>query len=700
MLKQDKNELSSISNEYNININVNGTVNGNVAGINNGIIANTTSDCTKENTTYTIRPRIKDSNRESHKLINKALEAQRDGNINVIISILRQAIDSELSESVPDLNTVAFSKYLLVHYLLADSHNDENILLIIDDILQTKDIEKDVPFYCDVLLKKAHTLFLNGQVKKARAVINIVDKLSGNEYKEESTYLQIVGQLTLLEGNTDDAVYLLSKGRDNALSKYVIAISEEDKFSNYQHYFAFLTCLGEAYRLLHRPDLSFGLWKNAVEIADEIGWVQEKVRPLLGLIECFIQYEDFNNADIKLDDLYSIIVDNDNPALLKQYYHYKATIQLQKGGSWREAINCFRSIFKISLNPDERVGILRTIADIQANHGDTKAALQNLEEAKKINLENGCQENNDVIDVQCNDIKQGVLFVDGQVRHTFDVPNLNDLYLLERKYNKCENAVNRLSMSLEIGKGYIDIDPDCAFGWLSKTFENASKMKDNLIAAEALIGQACILFGKQSQENERIAEKYIDTIIDMLNDIPQWEIRARAKMFKGMAEAHKENFKDAYQQFCEAKKILELHRVRDQFLFDCISDCVDECKYILSKSKFTDIDFDTIIEETNFFKSWYPKYKKDLIHFLWYNRHEDIERLLVASPKSKAFLVSDSSSEILQWCDKLNSIFDIFSFSSETDYHTNENWNFSTFIPIPKNMKSDFFNVFLVLNPT
>ena len=63
-------------------------------------------------------------------------------------------------------------------------------------------------------------------------------------------------------------------------------------------------------------------------------------------------------------------------------------------------------------------------------------------------------------------------------------------------------------------------------------------------------------------------------------------------------------------------------------------------------------------------------------------------------------MITDETCDILEWCNSLDVLFDIFSFSSETDYHTKEKWTFSEFIPVPENMKSDFFNIFLVLNLT
>ena len=93
MFNQDENERNSEANEYNIEINIHGTVNGNVAGINNGMMAHSTSACSNETTKYVIRPNIKDSNKESHKFIKEALDAQKDGNINVVISLIQKSID-------------------------------------------------------------------------------------------------------------------------------------------------------------------------------------------------------------------------------------------------------------------------------------------------------------------------------------------------------------------------------------------------------------------------------------------------------------------------------------------------------------------------------------------------------------------------------------------------------------------------------
>lgn len=698
MKQESENEYTNFPKEHSVNINIHGTVNGNVTGANYGTMFASTANCCNKDTIHRIRPNIKESDKESHKLLKEAFDAQKTGDINVIISIIQKAIDTELHEKTPDLNTVAFSKYMLIHYLLTDSRNDKNVIPVIDEILQTKDLEKDIPFYCNVLLKKAHALFLTGEVKKARAVINIVDKKIDDDNKNKSDYLMVVGQLALYEGNIDDAISLLTKGKENALSDHVVSISEEDKFSSYQHYFAFLTCIGEVYRAIHRPDLARNLWQNAVDAANNINWSQEKVRPLFGYVECLIQYEEYTDADKHLEDIYNIVLESDNMDLLKQYYHLKATIKIQQNhDGWHEAIECFKKILELSISSNEKIDILRIIADIQARHGDANSALQHLEKAKKIET-NDILKKHDSIERQANDIKESLYYVDGKVRYLPSAPTKGELQLIEGKCNQCENAILRLKMLLDLGIGYIDVNSDCAYEWLSKAYENASKMKDNLVAAQALIGQACILFEKQNYKSEEWAEKLIDLAIDITKNIPMWEIRARAKMFKGMAIAHKENFKDAYNLFLEAQHIVESHKISDQLLCDYISDYVDECKYILSKTTFSDIDFDNIFDEIKFMENWYPKYKKDLLHFLWYNRHEDIEKLVISSPKSKAFLISDDQNDILEWCNSLNALFDIFCFSSETDYHTESNWNFSKFIPVPKNMKSQFFNTFIVLH--
>lgn len=189
----------------------------------------------------------------------------------------------------------------------------------------------------------------------------------------------------------------------------------------------------------------------------------------------------------------------------------------------------------------------------------------------------------------------------------------------------------------------------------------------------------------------------IDNAIDIMRNIPIWDVRARAIMFKGLWASHKENFKEAYQYFNDAKQIIDAHKVKEQSLKDYVSDYLDECEIILSKKQFTDLDFATIIDEVHFMDKWFPKYCKEMRQFLWYNRHEDIERLIISSHGSKAFMVSDNEDDIQEWLNGLDSLFDIVSFSSESDYHIEENWNFAKMLPVPKNMKSKFFNVFCVL---
>lgn len=218
------------------------------------------------------------------------------------------------------------------------------------------------------------------------------------------------------------------------------------------------------------------------------------------------------------------------------------------------------------------------------------------------------------------------------------------------------------------------------------------------MAARCLIGQAGILFDKKSEESERTADILIDKAVEIIQDIPVWDIHARATMFKGLLLAHKENFKEAYRYFKNAKHIIDVHKIQDQSLIDYISDFLDECEMILSKKQFADLDFATIIDEVHFMDEWFPKYRKEMRHFLWYNRHEDIEKLIISAHGSKAFMISDNEDEIKEWLNGLDSLFDIVSFSSESDYHIKENWNFAKLLPVPENMKSRYLNVFCVID--
>jgi len=166
-----------------------------------------------------------------------------------------------------------------------------------------------------------------------------------------------------------------------------------------------------------------------------------------------------------------------------------------------------------------------------------------------------------------------------------------------------------------------------------------------------------------------------------------------------MLAAQREQFQEAHKHFLHARQIMDKHNVRDQILSDYISDYTEICEELLSLRKFTDFDFESLVDEVNYLDNWFPKYKNAMRSFLWYNRHEDIERLISSTHRAKAYMISDSSEEIQEWIDKLHALFDITSFCSQTDYFTEENWHSHESVPIPSNMCSKYFNAFVVLHP-
>lgn len=687
---KELNEVDIINETTNNTINNYGTIIGDVTAAQYSVKSENVS---KEH--YTIRPNFKDSERESHKILSLVFDLQLDGNIDRIIQLIRDAIKIEEHENIPDERTIAFLKYMLVHFLLADRKNDIEALSIIEEIILLDDIKKDDDFYSDVLLEKAKALVLSGKTAQARSALSLVN------CKEKSAFWEVAGRVAFYEGNIEQTVKMYNDGLSNALKEYISATTEVDKKSSYQHYYAFLTLLGEAYREIQRPDMSLSLWQKAIDAADAIGWKKEKARSLLMYVECLIQYERLEEALDLLEEAYNIKKDDNDDEFFWHYYNLKAYVFLRRNSREQNdvqaAINSLYDLFKRGLQARQAINVLRNIANIQAEHGYREMALNTLKVVDQVIEESGANEYKDKIDIQRNDIKESSVFFDYHVRHTIFPPTRDELSAMVERYNVSEIALERLHLAFDIGMGYIDIDADMSYNWLSDSAKQASGVWNNSLAARSLIGQAGILFGKKSEECEKQAGVLIDNAMDIMKNIPIWDVRARATMFKGLLSSHKENFKEAYQYFKEAKKIIDAHKVQDQSLIDYVSDYLDECEIILSKKQFTDFDFATIIDEVHFMDKWFPKYHKEMRQFLWYNRHEDIEKLIISAHGSKAFMISDNEDEIQEWLNGLDSLFDIVSFSSESDYHIEENWNFAKMLPVPKNMKSKFFNVFCVL---
>lgn len=690
-MSKELSEADDINRTTNNTVNNYGTIIGNVTAAQYSVMS---ENVLKER--YAIRPNFQDSERKSHKILSLAFDLQLDGNINEIIQLIRDALKIEECENAPDERTIVFIKYMLVHFLLADRKNDQEVLSLIEEIISFDDIKKDDDFYSDVLLEKAKVLVFSGKTAQARSALSLVS------CKKKSAFWEVAGRVAFYEGDIEKTVKMYNDGLNNALKEYISATTKVDKKSSYQHYYAFLTLLGEVYREIQRPDMSLSLWQKAIDAADAIGWHKEKARSLLTYVECLIQYERLEDALDLLEEAYNIKKDDNDDEFFWHYYNLKACVYLHRNSQDQNdvqaAINSLYDLFKRGLQVSQAINILRTIANIQAEHGYRETALNTLKVIDQVIEESGANEYKEKIDIQRNDIKESSHFFDYRVRHTIFPPTRDELNAMVERYNASEIALERLHLAFDIGMGYIDIDADMSYSWLADCAKQASNVWNNSLAARSLIGQAGILFDKKTEESEKEAGVLIDNAIDIMKNIPIWDIRARALLFKGLLYSHKENFKEAYQYFKTAKQVIDEHKVQDQSLIDYVSDYLDECEIILSKKQFTDLDFATIIDEIHFMDKWFPKYYKEMRQFLWYNRHEDIEKLIISSHGSKAFMVSDNEDEIQEWLNGLDSLFDIVSFSSESDYHIEENWNFAKMLPVPKNMKSKFFNVFCVLN--
>ncbi len=684
-------EYLSKFNVTNNTVNIYGTVIGDVTAAK---YSATSENELEEH--YMIRPNFKDSQRESHKILNLAFDLQLEGNIDRVIQLIRDALKIEECENAPDERTIIFLKYLLVHFLLADRKNDHESLSVIEEIVSFEDIKKDSDFYSNVLIENAKALVFSGKIAQAQSALSLVN------CKEKSAFWEVAGRIAFCEGDIEQTVKMYNAGLTNALKKYTSATTEVEKNSSYQHYYAFLTLLGDVYRKIQRPDLSLSLWKKAIDAAEEIGWQKEKAYSLLAYVECLIQYERLDDALNLLEEAYNIKKSDNDDEFFWHYYNLKACAFLrrnsQEQSDVQSAINSLYDLLERELQVGQTISVLRAIANIQAEHGYKEMALNTLKVVDQVVEESGANEYKEKIDVQRNDIKESSIFFDYHVRHTIFPPTRNELSAMIERYNTSEIALEKLNLAFNIGMGYSDVDADMSYNWLSNCAKQASRVWNNSLAARSIIGQVGILFDKKSEESEKIADTLIDTAANIIQDIPMWDIHARVAMFKGLLLAHKENFKEAYRYFENAKQIIDMHKIQDQSLIDYVSDSLDECEMILSKRQFTDFDFATIIDEVHFMDEWFPKYRKEMRHFLWYNRHEDIEKLIISAHGSKAFMISDNEDEIKEWLNGLDSLFDIVSFSSESDYHIEENWNFAKLLPVPENMKSRFLNVFCVID--
>ena len=183
-MSKELNEDNIINSTTNNTVNNYGTIIGNVTAAQHSI--------TQENALneqYTIRPNFKDSERASHKKLNLAFDLQLDGCSDIIIQLVRDALEIEENETESDERTIVFLKYVLAHFLLANKINDEEALSVIDEIISFDKIKMDNDFYGDVLLEKAKALVLSGKTAQARSILSLV------KHKEKSAFWEVAGRV-------------------------------------------------------------------------------------------------------------------------------------------------------------------------------------------------------------------------------------------------------------------------------------------------------------------------------------------------------------------------------------------------------------------------------------------------------------------------------------------------------------------------
>ena len=85
-------------------------------------------------------------------------------------------------------------------------------------------------------------MVFTGKTVQDRSVLCLVN------CKEKSAFWEVSGRVAFHEGDIEQTVKMYNAGLNNAMKEYTLATTEVEKKSSYQHYYAFLTLLGEVYR--------------------------------------------------------------------------------------------------------------------------------------------------------------------------------------------------------------------------------------------------------------------------------------------------------------------------------------------------------------------------------------------------------------------------------------------------------------------
>lgn len=345
------------------NVYIFGTTNGPVSAVNNGTMASVEySSDNKEK--IIIRPDFKDSNRKSHILLKTAFEIQMSGEYEKIISLVKQSIEAENEEISPDIHTLLYSKMFLVHYYLTDVNFFDEALNTIDEILAFDISKRDTQFYCTVLMEKVKLLAYKGKSIEARATLNLVEKSAG--FSKNSLFYEVSGMVSFLEGNIEQVEYNYRTGMDNALGEYSTAVTQEERDSCYQHYWAFLTFLGDAYRKTQRPDLALTMWKKAVDISFNLHFEQKRIECLLAYSECLLQYEKWSEVCDCLGMASDTMRSIPNKDLKYQYYNLMASAFLGLNNS-NSAIDNLMELLEMGLPHNAAISVLQRIVAIEAS---------------------------------------------------------------------------------------------------------------------------------------------------------------------------------------------------------------------------------------------------------------------------------------------------------------------------------------------
>ena len=644
---------------------------------------------------FSICPDLDAPKTEVEELIKEAVDARAHTDFQSAERLVREALALAEKSVDTDEKTLTYARFLLHRILLAFQKWDE-IVSLCNLVLAYSNISRDEDRYIQTLCGKALCSINLGHITESKDILAVLKRMDIKDADTNVELLELEGALADADGDLPLAIKVFSRGAELQLKRYYETTDEGEKDFALQGYSAFTNNIGFAYKKRAMfKDAAAWFLKAAKRLEEREGFNFQ--------LDLIMAYDQYAECCFIIGDMGSGYSGIDKAIAVARKYHEKRPLAKaleMKGrglakedvaGNFEKIMECFKEALEIENDMRDIIHLHRMMGDLCYEINDETAGAQHFDIA--VSLAESMDNSDDSFGLLF-DIANQRNMLEGKPQS--EIPD-DILGKMLSRYNKCEDVGRKAHEATRLGLAYHwRKDFETADMYMRAAYNYAKKFGDNARITDVLLIRADIAFHDETEEQDEVAARYIEEANSLIMDLPFDDLKARCLYFRGRLFARREEFEKALDEFTAAKGVLSSSRMHEPDLLNHIEDCLERCDDILIMKKFSPTDFQRIYDEMVWLENWWPDATKSLRRMLWYNRSDEILKLLQASTRSKSIMISDSAIDITTWNEDLQALFFTSTFVPVTNWIVRERYHMFDMCPIPGQMPAFFNTVYCV----